>query len=63
MKPHVVVLGAGFGGLELTVALADALGDQLDVTLIDKRYPSFIGFTKESDQPGHALLDSYSAFA
>lgn len=46
MKPHVVVLGAGFGGLELTTLLSDAMGEQLDLTLIDKNDAFFIGFSK-----------------
>ena len=46
MKPHVVVLGAGFGGLELTTLLSDALGEALNLTLIDKNDAFFIGFSK-----------------
>jgi sulfide:quinone oxidoreductase len=37
MKLRVVVLGAGFGGLELTTILSDKLGDRLELTLIDKK--------------------------
>ena len=33
---RVLVLGAGFGGLELTTRLSDELGDAVEVTLIDK---------------------------
>ncbi len=36
MKLRVVVLGAGFGGLELSTMLSEVLGDSLDLTLIDK---------------------------
>ena len=36
MPTRVVVLGAGFGGLELTTRLADEFGDKVHVTLIDK---------------------------
>ncbi len=46
MKPRVVVLGAGFGGLELTTTLSEALGDELDLTLIDKSDTFFFGFSK-----------------
>ena len=35
MPTRVVVLGAGFGGLELTTRLADAFGHEVHVTLID----------------------------
>jgi sulfide:quinone oxidoreductase len=43
---HVVVLGAGFGGLEISAILSDALGDQLDLTLIDKSDSFVLGFSK-----------------
>jgi sulfide:quinone oxidoreductase len=46
MKERVVVLGAGFGGLELSTMLSDALGDQLDLTLIDQSDSFFFGFSK-----------------
>ena len=45
-KTRVVVLGAGFGGLELTTVLSDALGDALDITLIDKCDAFVFGFSK-----------------
>ncbi len=46
MKPRVVVLGGGFGGLELTSMLSDALGDDLNLTLIDRNAFFFFGFSK-----------------
>ncbi len=46
MPPRVVVLGAGFGGLELTTVLSDAFGDELDLTLIDKSDHFVFGFSK-----------------
>ena len=46
MTTRVVVLGAGFGGLELTTILSDALGDVLDITLIDKGDTFVFGFSK-----------------
>src|SRR2546426_24596 len=36
MHMRVVVLGAGFGGLELTTMLSDAFGDAIDLVLIDQ---------------------------
>ncbi|TGV77522.1 NAD(P)/FAD-dependent oxidoreductase, partial [Mesorhizobium sp. M00.F.Ca.ET.149.01.1.1] len=45
-KPSIVVLGAGFGGLELTTLLSEAMGDALDVTLIDKSEAFIFGFSK-----------------
>ena len=46
MKPRVVVLGAGFGGLELSTMLSEALGDEIDVTLIDKNDAFVFGYAK-----------------
>jgi sulfide:quinone oxidoreductase len=46
MKLRILVLGAGFGGLELSTMLSEALGEQLDLTLIDKSASFFIGFSK-----------------
>ncbi|TPI65169.1 NAD(P)/FAD-dependent oxidoreductase [Mesorhizobium sp. B3-1-7] len=45
-KPRIVVLGAGFGGLELTTLLSEAMGDAIDVTLIDKSDNFIFGFSK-----------------
>ena len=45
-RQRVLVLGAGFGGLELTTMLSDALGDRIDVTLIDKADSFFFGYSK-----------------
>jgi sulfide:quinone oxidoreductase len=53
MKLRVVVLGAGFGGLELTTILAEELGDHLDLTLIDKSDSFFFGFSKFDVMFGH----------
>lgn len=46
MKLRIVVLGAGFGGLELTSLLSEALPDQLDLTLIDRSDSFTFGFSK-----------------
>ena len=46
MKLHMVVLGAGFGGLELSAMLSEALTDRLDLTLIDKNDSFFFGYSK-----------------
>ena len=43
---RVVVLGAGFGGLELTTRLSDELGDDADVTLVDRTEGFVFGFSK-----------------
>jgi sulfide:quinone oxidoreductase len=46
MSERVVVLGAGFGGLELSTMLSEASGGDLDVTLIDKGDSFVFGFSK-----------------
>lgn len=57
MTTHVVVLGAGFGGLELSAQLSAALSDKVKVTLIDKN-PGFVfGFSKFDLMFGRATLD------
>ena len=43
---RVLVLGAGFGGLELTARLADAFGDATDVVLVDRSDAFVFGFAK-----------------
>ena len=46
MKLRVIVLGAGFGGLELTTLLSNALADDLDLVLIDKSDSFVFGYSK-----------------
>jgi sulfide:quinone oxidoreductase len=46
MAEHVVVCGAGFGGLELTARLSAAFGDGIRITLIDKNDGFVFGFSK-----------------
>jgi sulfide:quinone oxidoreductase len=46
MSTRIVILGAGFGGLELSTMLSEALGDTVDVTLIDKSDSFVFGFSK-----------------
>jgi sulfide:quinone oxidoreductase len=46
MSRRVVILGAGFGGLELSTMLSDALGGDIDVTLIDKNDAFVFGYSK-----------------
>ncbi|HXS23867.1 MAG TPA: FAD-dependent oxidoreductase, partial [Gemmatimonadales bacterium] len=53
MKQRVVVLGAGFGGLELSTLLSEAVGDRLDLTLIDKNDTFVFGFSKLDVMFGH----------
>jgi sulfide:quinone oxidoreductase len=46
MPTRVVVLGAGFGGLELTTILSETFGNGIDVTLVDKGDAFIFGFSK-----------------
>jgi sulfide:quinone oxidoreductase len=46
MAMSVLILGAGFGGLELSTRLSEELGDQVDVTLIDQGEDFVFGFLK-----------------
>ncbi|MGK2876987.1 MAG: NAD(P)/FAD-dependent oxidoreductase [Solirubrobacterales bacterium] len=43
---RILVLGAGFGGLELTTTLAEEFGGELEITLIDKTDCFVFGFSK-----------------
>src|SRR5947209_3582418 len=45
-KKHVLILGAGFAGLELTARLSDSLADTVDVTLLDQNDSFYFGFSK-----------------
>ncbi len=43
---RVLVLGAGFGGLELATTLFEVLGDDVEVTLIDQNDAFVFGYSK-----------------
>jgi sulfide:quinone oxidoreductase len=58
MSARIVILGAGFGGLELATMLSEALGDAVDVTLIDKNDTFVFGFSKLDVMFGRALPDA-----
>jgi sulfide:quinone oxidoreductase len=54
----VVVLGAGFGGLELSTRLSEELGDGIDVTLIDRSEGFVFGFSKLDVMFGRTTPDA-----
>jgi sulfide:quinone oxidoreductase len=56
--PRVVVLGAGFGGLELSARLSEELGEDADVVLIDRRDGFVFGFSKLDVMFGRASEDA-----
>jgi sulfide:quinone oxidoreductase len=43
---RVLILGAGFGGLELATRLSETIADAVRVTLIDRNDAFFFGFSK-----------------
>jgi sulfide:quinone oxidoreductase len=51
---RVLVLGAGFGGLEVTSAIAEELGEGVEITLIDQTEGFVFGFSKLDVMFGHA---------
>lgn len=67
MHKRVLVLGAGFAGLELCTLLSEALGSDADVTLIDKSDAFIFGFSKLDVLFRRTSVDavrlSYSDFA
>jgi sulfide:quinone oxidoreductase len=58
MELRVVVLGAGFGGLELSTILSEKIGDRLDLTLIDKSDTFYFGFSKFDVMFGNKTSDA-----
>jgi len=54
---RIVILGAGFGGLELSTRLSLDLGDRVEVTLIDRSDAFVFGFQKLDVMVGTRTLD------
>ncbi|MGH3340801.1 MAG: FAD-dependent oxidoreductase, partial [Propionibacteriaceae bacterium] len=57
MHRQVVILGAGFGGLELSTLLSERLADEVEVTLIDQDDAFTLGFSKLDILFGHQTRD------
>lgn len=57
-KPRIVVLGAGFGGLELTTLLSETFGDGVDLTLIDKSDSFVFGYSKLDIMFGRSTFEA-----
>jgi sulfide:quinone oxidoreductase len=55
---RVLILGAGFGGLELSTMLSEALGADADVTLIDRGESFVFGFSKLDVMFGRTSAES-----
>ena len=58
---RVVVLGAGFGGLELTTRLSEEFGSGVDVVLIDRTDDFVFGFSKLEVMFGRAAPEQSTA--
>ena len=58
MPMRILVLGAGFGGLELTTRLSDELGDAVDIVLIDKADAFVFGFSKLDVMFGRTMAEA-----
>lgn len=57
MKKHVLILGAGFGGLELATRLSETLQDVVRVTLLDRNDSFVFGFSKLEVMLGRQSAD------
>jgi sulfide:quinone oxidoreductase len=55
---RVVILGAGFGGLELATMLSEAVGDEVAVVLIDQNDAFVFGYSKLDVMFGRTALDA-----
>jgi sulfide:quinone oxidoreductase len=62
MTTRVVILGAGFGGLELATRLSDDLAGEVSVTLIDKSDSFIFGYSKLAVMFGQTDLDSVRSY-
>ena len=57
MRRHVLILGAGFGGLELATRLSETLADAVDVTLLDRNDSFYFGYSKLEVMLGRQSAD------
>src|SRR4051812_1900730 len=57
VKKHVLILGAGFGGLELATRLSESYEDTVRVTLLDRNDSFFFGFSKLEVMLGRQASD------
>lgn len=58
MPTRIVILGAGFGGLELSTMLSQELGAAVEVTVIDKNDSFVFGFSKLDVMFGRSTADA-----
>jgi sulfide:quinone oxidoreductase len=58
MKRHVLILGAGFAGLELATRLSETVSDAVRVTLLDRHDAFFFGYSKLEVMLGRQSADA-----
>lgn len=67
MATRVLVLGAGFGGMELATVLSEQVPDEVEVTVIDRGDAFVFGYAKLDVMFGRTTLDAvrlpYASFA
>jgi len=67
VRTHIVIIGAGFGGLELSSRLSAALAGRAEITVIDQSHSFVFGFSKLDVMFGRRSMDevriSYRAIA
>lgn len=57
MKKNVLILGAGFAGLEIATSLSETHGEDLEVTIIDRADSFVFGYSKLDVMFGKATLE------
>ena len=57
VREHVLILGAGFGGLELATRLSETIADAVRVTMIDRNDSFYFGFSKLEVMLGRQSAD------
>jgi len=57
VSKHVLILGAGFGGLELATRLSETSANEVRVTLIDRNDSFYFGFSKLEVMLGRQSAD------
>src|SRR3954464_925350 len=58
MKRHVLILGAGFAGLELATRLAETVPDEVRITLLDRNDSFHFGYSKLEVMLGRESADA-----
>jgi sulfide:quinone oxidoreductase len=58
VRRHVLILGAGFGGLELATRLSETLPDEVRVTLLDRNDAFVFGYSKLDVMLGRQSADA-----